>query len=1196
MMSARRLSILLLRLAHELLLGFGRLVVSAMLLVGALAILLGAYAPQAAQAQELSAAPWWGITSGARPSALPAKGVGQIVIVAENLGNAATQGKVTIEDQLPEGFTVANGEVIGIAGGAAAFDRGPVKCTAAPISCSIEKYVNENSETVNQSIPPYETIEIRIAVKLGAKAQSGALNTATVSGGGASGVRTQSNPIQVSPAGAPQSFGIEDYGLFPEEQGGLSDTQAGSHPFQLTSTITFNSQSPEAAEVEGEPEVKRKPRAAALPKDVVAELPPGMIGNPTPFTQCTDAQFGQNVHAPSNSNGEPQPINACPASSAIGVVTVTFNEPNTVHFTTAVAPIFNMVPRQGEPARFGFKAAGIVSAFLDTSLRSGGDYGVDVSSLNIPQIQWLLGVKLTFWGTPGAASHNAQRGWNCLEELGGPGACSATSESSPPPFLVMPSSCTAPFSSSIHGDTWPAAGKPEESAEHSFTLAEKLDGCNRLPFTPSIQATPDGSAASSPTGLDVDVHVPQQSVLNAESLSESAVKDITVALPEGVAVNPSGSDGLQACSEGLVGFTGFQPFPEGSQTATFTPKLPEPFEAGVNFCPDASKVGTVEIATPLLPPGQHLKGSVYLATQDQNPFGSLIALYIIAEDPISGALVKLPGEVHLTESGQLISTFQNSPQLAFEDAELHFFGGERAPLGTPAHCGPYTTNASFTPWSGGAAVSSQSTFSITSGPNGSPCPGASLPFSPTLTAGTTNIQAGAFSGLSTTIGREDGNQDLSSVTLQMPPGLSGILSGVPLCPEAEANAGTCPEASRIGETTVSAGLGSDPVSVTGGRVYITETYKGAPFGLSIVNPVKAGPFDLENTSTNHPPCDCVVVRAKIEIDPLTAQLRVSTDKEGPYSIPHLIQGIPVQIKHVNVLINRPGFTFNPTNCAALQINGQISSDGGASSPVSVPFQAANCSQLAFKPGFAASTAGKTSKANGASLQVKLTYPKGALGTQANIAMVKVDLPKQLPSRLTTLQKACLAATFEVAPIGSGCPAASIVGHAKVITQLLPVPLEGNAYFVSHGNEAFPSLEMVLKGYGVTVELIGETFIRNGITSSTFKATPDVPFESFELTLPQGPFSALAANGNLCKPTTTTTTKKRVAVKRKGRIVKVTKTTTKTVATQLLMPTAFVAQNGAQIHQSTKISVSGCPKATAVKAKKAPKKKAAKKKK
>ncbi len=512
-------------------------------------------------------------------------------------------------------------------------------------------------------------------------------------------------------------------------------------------------------------------------------------------------------------------------------------------------------------------------------------------------------------------------------------------------------------------------------------------------------------------------------------------------------------------------------------------------------------------------------------------------------------LVKLPAKVSLNEStGQLTTTIENSPQVPFEDAELEFFGGERAPLATPTLCRRpgeegYTTHASFEPWSDTASdhdvLQSTSEFDITTGPNGSSCSNP-LPFAPSLASETTNINAGSFTPLSTTMSREDGQQNISSVQLHYPPGVSGLLSGIPLCPEAQANAGTCGPESEIGETVVSVGLGGDPFSVTGGKVYLTEKYAGAPFGLSIVNPAKAGPFDLQEGRP-------VVVRAKIEVNPLTAALTITTDPPGsPHAIPTVIEGIPLQIKHVYVTISRPGgFTFNPTNCSPMAITGAIDSAEGASSPVSVPFQVTNCASLAFKPGFKVSTSGKTSKAKGASLAVKLTYPKALFGSQANIARVKVDLPKQLPSRLTTLQKACTAAQFAANP--AGCPVASIIGHAKAITPLIPVPLEGPVYFVSHGGEAFPSLIVVLQGYGVTVDLVGTTFIsKAGITSSTFKTVPDAPVGSFELTLPEGKFSALAAKGNLCK-------------------------------SKLAMPTEFVAQNGAKINESTKISVTGCLK-------------------
>jgi hypothetical protein len=403
------------------------------------------------------------------------------------------------------------------------------------------------------------------------------------------------------------------------------------------------------------------------------------------------------------------------------------------------------------------------------------------------------------------------------------------------------------------------------------------------------------------------------------------------------------------------------------------------------------------------------------------------------------------------------------------------------------------------------------------------------PFSPGFVAGSTNLQAGAFSPFTLTMTRPDADQELGHIEMQMPPGLLGTLSHVKLCEEPQAALGTCGEESLIGTTIVSAGLGNDPYTVTGGRVYITTAYKGGDYGLSIVNPAKAGPFDL----------GIVVVRAAIDVDRHTAALHIVSDP-----LPTRLDGIPLQIQHVNVTVDREKFTFNPTNCNPMKIVSTLSSSQGATSQTSVPFQVTNCATLAFKPKFAVSTSGKTSRANGASLRVKLTYPASPF--DANISKVKVDLPKQLPSRLTTLQKACPAATFEANP--AACPPATIVGHATATTPVLPVGLEGPAYFVSHGGEEFPQLIIVLQGYGTTVDLVGSTFInpKTNVTSSTFKTVPDVPVGTFELTLPQGKYSALAANGNLC-------------------------------ASKLKMPTAFIGQNGAEIHQSTPIGVTGCSK-------------------
>jgi hypothetical protein len=1018
---------------------------------------------------------------------------GTIVLLASNLGDAASNGAtpVTIKGTLPPGVKAvsAKGEANG-----QGIPRGSVTCsveTGQVASCMYKG-----------ALPLYETIEVDVGVVVQGGAKSGELATGSVEGGGAPAAAAGS--LKLGFGGEP-SFGVQGYEMTAEGEGGAAVTQAGAHPFQLTTTLNLNQTA------EGKP--------LALAKDLEFKLPAGLVGNPTAFPQCSTAEFLEKAVV----EGVYQ-SGACRQETAMGVAITTLN--NKGRPQTSPEPIFNLEPEEGEPARFGFYAA-VVPIILDTSVRTGEDYGITVSTHNIDQMLGLLASQAIFWGVPGNPVHDTARGTSCLYATLGVTSqkCSPLDERGPAPFLAMPSSCLGePLVSLVEGDSWQRV-----SFKAVTSTMPALDGCNKERFEPSIKAAPDVEDASTPSGLMVNVHVPQELQTNANATAESAVKRIEVALPEGVTVNPGGADGLQACSEAQIGFLN-KTGPNGE--LLFTPDYPS--------CPDQSKIATVTIHTPLLP--NPLEGFVYLATPSingeagANPFNSLISMYLVAEDPISGTLVKLPMHVSLSATGQLTTTVEN-PELPFEDAELHFFGGSRAPLATPALCGSYTTNAVFTPWSGNAPVDSSAQFTIDSGPNGSSCFPSPRPFAPGFAAGTTNIQAGAFTPFTTTMSHPDGDQPLGRLSMKLPPGLLGVISSVKLCEERQANEGTCGPESLIGHTVVTAGLGSTPAVVARpGNVYITGPYEGAPYGLTIANPAETGPFDLEKGT----PCDCVVVRAKIEVNPLTAQLTVASDP-----LPTILKGIPLQLQHVNVTVDRPGFTFNPTNCGQMAIEGTMSSSEGASAPVSTPFQATNCATLAFKPTFKVSTSGKTSRKNGASLDVKLSYPKGAFGKDANIRSVKVDLPKQLPSRLTTLQKACPDATFNANP--SACPKGSRVGGATTTTPVLPGALSGPVYFVSHGGAKFPELVVVLQGDGVTVDLHGETFIsKAGITSSTFRTVPDVPVSTFELKLPTGPHSALAANGNLCK-------------------------------SKLAMPTAFTAQNGLTIHQSTKIAVSGCPK-------------------
>ncbi len=1113
---------------------------------GPLTIVLAALLVLGWSGVAVAAEPWWHLSTISAAAAANSSEA-RIDVIIDNVGDTRTVGTldehfheafatgetkslISVVDELPPGVTVSEvrqeggGESKGVYGGEHVEEEYKF---AETFGLKAPKFCVVSGQRVEckffQQVWPYEQLILELTVKVATGAGRG-VNTVSVSGGGAPPVSSR-QPLAVE---GPPSYGVSSYELTPEEEGGLPSTQAGSHPFQLTTTLMFNAKAVKIESFEDAPAEANHKRytpevqPVALTKDLRFNLPPGLIGNPVPLPKCSVHQF----LAYYSSKGAIQ----CPANTVMGVATpivTSFHALGASPLATSY-PLYILEPSVGEPAKFGFLTlAGPV--ILDTYVRTGGDYGVVVSVSNITQTVAFIGNIVTFWGAPADPRHDEARGLECLlaaEKLEEPGEVPEAScpvKEKPQPFLIMPTSCNGPLHTTIETDSWSDIGKFTEPFPYTFqnSAGEPIgtDGCNRLNFEPSIGVAPDGQQASSPTGLTVSVHVPQEASLNPNGLAEAAVKNTTVTLPAGVGLNPAGADGLSSCGLSEVG-------------------LESPAEQS---CPESSKVGTVEIKTPLLP--NPLVGAAYLAQQNANPFGSLVALYIAVRDPISGVLVKLAGQVTPNPvTGQLVSTFDNTPQLPFENLNLHFFGGSRAPLGTPALCGGYTTTASIEPWSGNPAVNSSSEFQITSGPNGSPCSNP-LPFDPTLTTGSLNIQAGAFTPFTMTMSREDGNQNLDGIQLKMPPGLLGTLSSVKLCGEVQADAGTCGPESLIGETTVSVGLGGNPYTVKGGRVYITGPYKGAPYGLSIVNPAKAGPFNLGQ----------VIVRAKIEVNPENAALTITSDATGPYAIPQIIDGIPLEIKHVNVSIDRSDFTFNPTNCAPTEIGGSLTSSQGAVSVLHVPFQVTNCATLAFKPIFSVSTNGKTSRANGASLKVKLTYPKAAFGTQANIGKVKVDLPKQLPSRLTTLQKACPASVFEANP--ATCPPDSRIGSATATTPVLPVYLEGPAYFVSHGGAKFPELIVALSGEGVTVYLHGETFINKaGITSSTFRTIPDVPIGTFELKLPQGRDSALAANGNLC-------------------------------TSKLVMPTSFVAANGMSIKQSTPITATGCPKKKTKQAKK-----------
>ncbi len=879
--------------------------------------------------------------------------------------------------------------------------------------------------------------------------------------------------VLLVPAGASADFGTVPGGFSVsfENQDGSPDTQAGSHPFaqttdfKLNQTTDFNGQRIEDGQV----------------KDTIFEQPPGFTGDPFATARCPSSVYYNFKFGTTGS---------CPNSTVVGTFTLHGSNP----FINLHLPVYNLVPPPGVAAEFGFIAV-FEAVTIELSVRPGGGYGLTAVTSDIPQGLSLAGGTVTLWGVPADPVHDAFRG-TCLSEFSGGSNGECPSGLSPKPLLTLPDVCGGPVATKLQVDSWE---NPGVFLSEGSTTPTGLDGCGRLDFSPTATIAPESRVAGAPTGLTFDLHMPQNE--DPQGLAEALPKKTVVTLPAGMAVNPAAANGLGACTSAEIGLNNNEPA----------------------SCPDSSKQGTVEVLSPALE--KPLEGSVYVAQQNQNPFGSLIALYVAAEG--SGVRIKLAGQVSLDPStGQLTTTFDNIPQQPFGELKLSLFGGPRAALVNPPTCGSYTAGAQLTPYSGGAPVEASSTFAIDQG-----CT-SPQPFAPSFAGGTVSNLAGSFSAFTTTFSRQDGEQDLSGVTVKAPPGLLGILKSVEQCPEPQASQGACGAGSLVGHTTASAGAGPDPVSV-GGQVFLTGPYKGVPFGLSIVVPTVAGPFDLGT----------VVVRAAINVDPHTAQITVTSDP-----LPTILQGIPLSIKKVNVTIDRPGFTFNPTNCDPLSVGGTLTSTQGASASLSSRFQAANCGALAFKPSFTVSTQARTNKKNGASLDVKVGYPAGA---QTNLHSVAVTLPKQLPSRLTTIQQACPGATFAANP--ASCPAGANIGIGTARTPVLANPVSGPAYLVSHGGASFPDLVLILQGEGVKLELVGSIDIKKSITSSTFAAIPDAPISSFELNLPEGPHSGLAAV---------------LPAKAKGSLC----------GQSLVMPTTMTGQDGAQIKQSTKIAVTGCPKA------------------
>ncbi len=1032
-------------------------------------------------AQASTPPPAWWMTALSAPTHFAPGSFSTYEIVATNTAAGTTGGPITLTDTLPAGFTPYEAELVNVE-----TRESPCEVMGQTVTCTYTEPVKSGEL-------------LRLYINGEVEATSGVLrDEAAVSGGGAAPATvTTETPISSTAASFGFLPGANGLGVSAIQADGAPATQAGSHPYALN----VNAELPSAQEgslVNAEDHLR----------DFHVALPPGVVANPnaTPV-RCTEAQLESDLE----SGG------GCPAASQIGIIYLTLvvgRRPSTL-----ANALYNMAPPAGKPAEFGFDVNELGIYVHAIGGLETGSYQLAATSNDILAKLTIVGVRATLWGNPSDPSHDDQRG-SCASEV--KSGCPQSVPTTTTPFLTMPTSCSGSLVATASTDSWE---HPGEFVTESTPLAGldgnpiELEGCSELDFTPSIVVRPDTSVADSPSGLEVDLKVPQTEGLN--TLATANLKDAVVKLPAGVSVSPSAANGLQACSPAQIALDSGTP----------------------PGCPDGSKLGSVEVVSPLLP--SVLKGGIYLAQQGnlpgkgENPFGSLLAIYLTAE--AEGAVVKLAGKVEADPvTGQLTTTFDDNPQLPFSDFKLRFDGGPRGTLATPEACGSYTTQSSLSPWSGTPAVSLSEAFSISSGcVNG---------FAPSFVAGVQNAQAGAHSPFTLSFSRSDTDQPFSGLSVTLPPGLLAKLAGVSLCtdPQLAAAAGktgtaeqaepSCPAASQVGSVQAGAGPGQDPF-FAGGKAYLTGPYKGAPYGLAEVVPVVAGPFDLGT----------VVVRQKLQIDEHDAHVTAVSDP-----LPTIIQGIPLRLRRVDVDLDRSQFVVNPTSCAPMAIAGTLTSTGGASANVSSPFQVGGCGSLFFAPQFSVSTEHDDElKDHGAALKVHLAFPNAGAG-EASARSVTVALPKALPARLSTLQKACTEAQFAQNP--AGCPEASFVGQAVVHTPILSNPLVGPAIFVSHGGEAFPDLDLVLQGEGITIVLTGQTKIKNGVTMSKFATIPDAPVSDFQLTLPEGPHSALAAVGDLCQQ-------------------------------QLVMPTAFVAQNGATFNQETQMEVQGCPNNLSVLSKK-----------
>jgi hypothetical protein len=888
------------------------------------------------------------------------------------------------------------------------------------------------------------------------------------------------------PAGAQAAFGIDTFTTTFTNEDESPDTLAGSHPYEFTTHIVLNQ------DAEGH-------REGTLQK-LLIELPPGLVGDPMSLPRCSRAAFDSGF------------LPLCPGESQVGIAEIELNQGGIIGHPA----VYNLTPTLGSAATLGLSIDdnnGLLNASVRTA-EDGKDYGVNITDPALPVAHELQQISARIWGVPMAKAHDLQR--FCPPE--GPESVGENCSSAAPPaaFLSLPTRCNEALQTRL------VVHSTEGEEDEAIASAPALRGCEAIPFEPQIAAQPETAAADSPTGLAVGVTIPQSR--DPKQRATAHLKDTVVTLPQGLAVNASAASGRTACSLAQIDLSG----------------------PGPANCPDASKVGTVTVTSPLV--DHSLPGSVYLARQGENPFGSLIALYIALDDPLTGVVVKQAIEVLPDPiTGRLTAFTPNTPQVPFEHLDFNFFGGPRAALTTPPTCGTYTTQALFTPWSApeGKTATRSDSFALSEGAHGGPCPAseAQMPFAPGFEAGTSAPLAGAYSPFVLKVSRENGSQRLSALNVTLPPGLAAKLAGVAECSEPQIAAAiarkepgegaaelanpSCPKSSEVGVVNVGAGSGA-PLYVQG-HAYLAGPYKGAPLSMAIITPAVAGPFDL----------GVVVVRTALFVDETTGQVSAKSDP-----IPQILQGIPLALRSVAVRLDRPRFALNPTNCSEKQISGQAISPLGAAAPLKARFAVSGCRGLEFSPQIALRFKGSTSRRAHPALRAVLTRPEG----QANFGKVSVTLPASQFVDPNHVGNPCTRPKFAEGK----CPPISELGTVTAYTPLLEKPLTGKVYFRANGGErTLPDVVADLHGQ-VHFVLVGfvDTIVHgeSSRVRTTFAQNPDAPVSKVVIELKGGKrHGVLISSQNLCK----TRVSQRALVKMEG-------------------------QNG-KAHNSEPLIANGCPK-------------------